>query len=36
MNREHAKNLIKAAFEAPFDKEKYGIFISNLLKEIDY
>lgn len=36
MNREQAKKLIRETFEAPFDKEKYSRFVSNLLKRIDF
>jgi hypothetical protein len=36
MNREQAKKLIRESFEAPFDKEKYSRFVSNLLKRIDF
>ena len=35
MNREQAKKLIKDTFEIPFDKEKFVIFIKNLLNRID-
>ena len=35
MNREQAKKLIKDTFETPFDKEKFVIFIKNLLNRID-
>jgi len=36
MNREQAKKLIKDTFESPFNKEKFVIFIKDLLNTIDY
>jgi len=35
MNREQAKGLIRDTFESPFDKEKFVIFIKNLLNKIE-
>jgi len=35
MNKEQAKQLIKDTFEAPFDKEKFVIFIKNFLNHIE-
>ncbi len=36
MNREQAKKLIRDTFESSFDKEKFVVFIKNLLNCIDY
>ncbi|MCL0070751.1 Eco57I restriction-modification methylase domain-containing protein [Dehalococcoidia bacterium] len=35
MNKEQAKELIKDTFESPFDKEKFVVFIKNLLNRIE-
>ena len=35
MNREQAKELIRNTFESPFNKEKFVIFIKNLLNRIE-
>ncbi|MCL0052748.1 BREX-1 system adenine-specific DNA-methyltransferase PglX [Peptococcaceae bacterium] len=35
MNKEQAKKLIKDTFESPFDKEKFIVFIKNLLNRIE-
>ena len=35
MNRDQAKRLIRDTFEAPFNKEKFVIFIKNLLNKIE-
>jgi len=35
MNREQAKELIRDTFESPFNKEKFVIFIKNLLNKIE-
>ncbi|RKY88060.1 class I SAM-dependent DNA methyltransferase, partial [candidate division KSB1 bacterium] len=35
MNKEQAKELIRDTFESPFDKEKFVIFIKNLLNKIE-
>ena len=36
MNKEQAKKLIKATFEYPFNKEKFVVFIKNLLNRREY
>ena len=35
MNREQAKELIRRTFESPFNKEKFIVFIKNLLNKIE-
>jgi len=35
MNREQAKELIRDTFESPFNKEKFIVFIKNLLNRIE-
>ncbi|PMP95809.1 MAG: restriction endonuclease, partial [Thermodesulfobacterium geofontis] len=35
MNKEQAKNLIIETFENPFNKEKFVIFLKNLLKKFE-
>ena len=35
MNREQAKELIRETFESPFNKEKFVVFIKNLLNKIE-
>ena len=35
MNREQAKELIRDTFESPFNKEKFVVFIKNLLNRIE-
>jgi hypothetical protein len=35
MNREQAKELVRRTFESSFDKEKFVVFIKNLLNKLD-
>jgi len=35
MNKQQAKELIRRTFESPFDKEKFVVFIKNLLNRIE-
>ena len=35
MDREQAKKLVRETFENPFDKERFTLFIKNLLKHIE-
>jgi len=35
MNKDQAKELIRRTFESPFDKEKFVVFVKNLLNHIE-